>query len=56
MDAELVQVTLHKGDEVITVRVVVCERPHDDPPEPRTPQLRSGLAERRFAEALEGAR
>jgi hypothetical protein len=45
-----------KADDSITVRVVVSERPQDDTPHPatsRAPRLRSGLAERRFAEALE---
>ena len=63
MDDELVHVTLQKGEEVITIRIVMCERPqYDQSPQtgwiPRlrsglAPRLRSGLAERRFAEALD---
>ena len=53
---EVVRVTLRNGDEVITVTVVAGDRPQPDRPRlrtPWTPRLRSALAERRFAEALE---
>ena len=61
MDEELVHVTLRKADEVITIRIVVCECPQQTCGTPQlrsglAPRLRSGLAERRFAEALEGPR
>jgi len=48
MDEELVHVALRKADEVITIRIVVCECPQRDP-SPQTcgtPRLRSGLAPR----------
>jgi hypothetical protein len=49
--AELVTVTLRRGDEEIIVRVVVSE-----PPEKNTPQPRTSWVERRFAEALEASK
>ena len=54
---ELVRVTFRKGNDLIIVRVVASERPHDDTSQtrPSTPRLRSGLAERRFAEALDAS-
>jgi hypothetical protein len=46
----LVPVALRKGDALIIVRVVVCERPADNTPQPRTSRV-----ERLFSEALESA-
>jgi len=48
---KVVQVALRKDDAVIIVRVVVCERPDDNTPQPRTSRV-----ERLFAEALESAK
>ena len=45
-----VQVALRKGDALIIVTVIVCERSGDNTPQPRTSRV-----ERLFSEALESA-